>query len=55
MAKPNEPQQPVSTGQQPGQPYEMQSLRRVSPEEARALGIPERNELIISPVPRKKT
>jgi hypothetical protein len=46
------PDEPASTAQPQGQPYVMQSLRRISPEEARRLGHPIRNELIISPVPR---
>ena len=36
------------------QPYVSKGLRRVSSEEARALGMPERNELVIHPVPRRQ-
>jgi hypothetical protein len=44
--------QPVSTEHPHDQPYESKFLRRVSPEKARRLGRPIRNDLIISPVPR---
>jgi hypothetical protein len=43
--------QPVSTEQPREQPYESKGLRRVSPEEARRLGRPIRNDLIVSPTP----
>ena len=46
--------QQVSTEQQQDQLYATSGLRRVPPEEARRLGIPIRNDLIISPVPRSR-
>jgi hypothetical protein len=46
--------QQVSTEQQQDQLYVSKGLRRVSPKEARALGMPERNELVIHPVPRRQ-
>jgi hypothetical protein len=39
---PTKPPQPASTEQLDVQPYVMKALRRVSPEEAQALGIPRR-------------
>ena len=44
----------VPTEQQQDQLHATSGLRRVSPEEARRLGIPTRNDLIISPVPRNR-
>jgi hypothetical protein len=44
---------PVSTAQPPEQSSKARVFRELSPEEARERGIPIRNELIISPVPRK--
>jgi hypothetical protein len=44
----------ASRNQPQEQPYVSKGLRRVSPEEARALGMPERNELVIHPVPRRQ-
>jgi hypothetical protein len=44
--------QPASNPQPQEQPYVIKTLRRVSPEEARP-GMLIRNELVISPVPRK--
>jgi hypothetical protein len=46
--------QPVST-EQPHDPLYGTGLRRASPEEARRLGHPIRNELIVHPVPRSAT
>ena len=45
--------QPVSTEQQPGQPSKTRVYRELSLAELREHGIPTRNDLIISPVPRK--
>ena len=44
--------QPVSTEQQPGQPSKTRVYRVLSLAEARERGIPIRNDLVISPVPR---
>jgi hypothetical protein len=51
---PPPPEQQASTEHPHDQPYVSKGLRRVSPEEARRLGIPTRNDLIISPVPRNR-
>jgi hypothetical protein len=45
--------QPASTEQQPD-PFYGTGLRRVSPEEARRLGHPIGNYLVIHPVPRSR-
>jgi hypothetical protein len=44
--------QSASTAQQPGQSSTTRVYRELSPEEARERGIPIRNDLVISPVPR---
>jgi hypothetical protein len=44
--------QPVSTERQPGQSSKTRVYRALSPEELREHGVPIRNDLIISPVPR---
>jgi hypothetical protein len=49
----DKPPQPASTEQQPGQSSETRVFRELSPEEARERGVPIRNDLVISPVPRK--
>jgi len=49
--KPPQPPQELTKEEQ-DQLYKTSGLRRVSPEEAKRLGHPTRNELIISPVPR---
>jgi hypothetical protein len=46
--------QPAPAEQPKEQLSDPKAWRVISPEEARALGIPARNDLIISPVPRKK-
>jgi hypothetical protein len=48
-----QPQQ-ASSQQQQEQRLKALGLRRISPEEARRLGRPIRNDLIISPVPRDR-
>jgi hypothetical protein len=55
MAKPDDPTKPPppASTEQPHDPLSGTGLRRVSPEEARRLGIPIKNDLVISPVPNK--
>jgi hypothetical protein len=45
--------QPVSTEQQPEQSSKTRVFRELSLAEARERGIPIRNDLVISPMPRK--
>jgi hypothetical protein len=52
MTSSEKPQQPASN-QQPQKPFSRtEPWRERSPEELRALGVPIRNDLVISPVPR---
>ena len=46
--------QPASTAQQPEQSSKTRVYRNLSLAEARERGIPTRNDLIISPVPRNR-
>jgi hypothetical protein len=54
MTSSEKPQQPASTERQPGQPSKTRVYRGLSPAEARERGIPTRNDLVISPLPRKQ-
>lgn len=49
---PPPPEQLASAPQQPEQSSKTRVYRALSPEEARERGIPIRNDLVISPVPR---
>jgi hypothetical protein len=48
----NKPEQPASSQQEQKPLPKMKPWREVSPEEARRLGVPIRNDFIISPTPR---
>jgi hypothetical protein len=54
MTSSEKPPQPAATEQQPGQPSKTRVFRNLSPAELREHGVPIRNELIISPVPRRQ-
>jgi hypothetical protein len=54
MTSSEKPQQAASPPQQPGQPSKTRTFRNLSLAELREHGVPIRNDLVISPVPRVK-